>query len=235
MAYFAPDNVPIKTLFSEPVVDEKCLWDVIKLLNQYSMINVEKGVSSIHRLVQHVIRLGLQNESKEEEILEKALKLINSADIGENSLSHITSVWDYASKYVKLIDEFYFNSFYGRHKKTPLHLLAENGHSKAIEAILTHIGKNELNKMMKIIYTPDKSYRRSTPFETAINNGYLDVIKVFVEKGADLKAANKYGRTPLHWAAGNGYLDVVKYLVEEKGADVKAAANDGNTLLHWVK
>jgi hypothetical protein len=43
------------------------------------MINVEKGVSNIHRLVQKVIRL--QNQSKEEEILEKALKLINSADI----------------------------------------------------------------------------------------------------------------------------------------------------------
>jgi ankyrin repeat protein len=230
MAYFAPDNVPIKTFFSEPVVDEKSLWDAIKLLNQYSMINVEKGVSSIHRLVQHVIRLGLQNESKEEEILEKALKLINSAKLAKNNSSHITSVWNYASKYGKLIDKFYFNSFYGRDKKTPLHLLAENGHSKAIEAILTHIGKNGLNEMRKIIYTPDSW--GSTPFQTAINNGYLDIIKVFVEKGADVKAANRGGNTPLHWAAGNGHLIVVKYLVEEKGADVKAANKDGSTPLH---
>jgi ankyrin repeat protein len=230
MAYFAPDNVPIKTFFSEPVV-EKSSWDAIKLLSQYSMINVEKGVSSIHRLVQHVIRLGLKNQSKEEEILEKALKLINSADIGENSLSHITSVWDYASKYGKLIDEFYLNSFYGRDKETPLHLLAENGHSKAIEGILIHMGKNGLNEMRKIIYTPDKSYFRLTPFQTAINNGYLGVIKVFLEKGADVKADDNDGRTPLYWAAIYGKLDVVKYLVE-KGADVKAANKYGNTPLH---
>jgi ankyrin repeat protein len=111
--------------------------------------------------------------------------LINSADIGEKSASHITSVWDHASKYSKLIEEFYFNSLYGRDKKTPLHLLAENGHSKAIKAILIHIEKKGLNEMRKIIYTPDKSILRYTPFETAIENGYLDVIKVFLDKGAD--------------------------------------------------
>jgi hypothetical protein len=55
------------------------------------MINIEKGESNIHRLVQQVIRL--QNQSKEEEILEKALKLINSADVTKDSHSHITSVW----------------------------------------------------------------------------------------------------------------------------------------------
>jgi ankyrin repeat protein len=102
------------------------------------MINVEKGVSNVHRLVQQVIRL--QNQSKEEEILEKSLKLINSVDIAKNSPSHITSVWDYASKYGKLIDEFYFNFLYDWDGKTPLHLLAQNGHSRAIRAILTHIG-----------------------------------------------------------------------------------------------
>ncbi|HEY6438199.1 MAG TPA: ankyrin repeat domain-containing protein, partial [Ignavibacteriaceae bacterium] len=196
------------------------------------MINVEKGVSNVHRLVQQVIRIGLQNESKEEEILEKALKLINSTDIAENSPSHITSVWNYASKYGKLIDEFYFNSFYGWEKKTPLHLLAQNGHSKAIEAILIHIGKNELNEMRKLIYTTDKSYDRCTPFQTAISNGHLDVTKVFLEKGADVKVANNHGYTPLHRAARYGHLDVVKYLVEQKGADVNAVNKYGYTPLH---
>jgi ankyrin repeat protein len=114
------------------------------------MINVEKGVSNIHRLVQQVIRL--RRQSKEEEILGKALKLINSSDKAKNSPSHITSVWDYASKYGKLIDEFHYNSFYDWNKKTPLHLLAQNGHSKAIEAILTHMGKNGLNEIRKKSY-----------------------------------------------------------------------------------
>jgi ankyrin repeat protein len=62
----------------------------------------------------------------------------------------------------------------------------------------------------------------------------LDVTKVFLKKGADVKAANKDGNTPLHWAVRYGQLDVVKYLVEEKGADVNAANKDGNTPLHWA-
>ncbi len=152
MAYLAPDNIPIEGFFSklafgEQIIGEERSWSAVELLNQYSMINIVKGVSSIHRLVQQVIRL--QNQSKEEEILEKALKLINSANIATNIAgidtniaSHIASVWNYASKYGKLIDEFYFNSFYDWDEKTPLHLLAQNGHSKAIEAILIHLGKN---------------------------------------------------------------------------------------------
>ncbi len=53
-------------------------------------------------------------------------------------------------------------------------------------------------------------------------------MKYLVEdKGADAKAADKYGYTPLHWAAENGRLDVVKYLVEEKGADVEAVDEYG--------
>jgi ankyrin repeat protein len=234
MAYLAPNNIPIEGFFSklafdEQIIGEEMSWSAVELLNQYSMINIVKGVSNIHRLVQQVIRL--QNQSKEEEILEKALKLINSANIATNSASHIASVWNYASKYGKLIDEFYFNSYYDWDWKTLLHLLAQNGHSKAIEAILMHIGKNELNEMRKLIYTLTKSYSRNTPFKTAIENGYLNVTKVFLEKGADAKAADNVGDTPLHWATANGKLDVVKYLVE-KGADAKATNKNGNTPLH---
>jgi hypothetical protein len=183
MAYLAPDNIPIegfisKLAFGEQIIDEERSWSAVELLNQYSMIKIVKGVSNIHRLVQQVIRL--QNQSKEQEILEKALKLINSTDIAKNSANHIASIWNYASKYAKLIDKFYFNSFYDWDKKTPLHLLAQNGHSKAIEAILIHIGKNKLNEMRKLIYTPSK-YLSNTPLKTAIQYGYLDVTKVFLD------------------------------------------------------
>jgi ankyrin repeat protein len=51
------------------------------------------------------------------------------------------------------------------------------------------------------------------------------------EKGADVNATGKYGKTTLHWTAENGYWDVVKYLVEN-GADVKATDNNGTTPLH---
>jgi ankyrin repeat protein len=45
-------------------------------------------------------------------------------------------------------------------------------------------------------------------------------VKYLVEKGADVNATNKYGRTLLHGTTEKGGLEIVKYLVE-KGLDVK--------------
>ncbi|KAF6823075.1 ankyrin repeat domain-containing protein 52 [Colletotrichum plurivorum] len=72
-----------------------------------------------------------------------------------------------------------------------------------------------------------------TPIYAASMNGHLEVVKVLLEKGADVSVANTNGWTPLHSAStsSNGHLDVVKILLE-KGADVLVATNDGRTPLH---
>ena len=66
-----------------------------------------------------------------------------------------------------------------------------------------------------------------------LTSGQLEVVKWLVEKGADVNATNKDGRTVLHSAADSGQLDVVKWLVE-KGADVNATDKDGKTVLHMA-
>ena len=49
-------------------------------------------------------------------------------------------------------------------------------------------------------------------------NGHEAVVKLLLEKGAELETKDKdYGRTPLLWAAENGHEAVVKLLLE-KGA-----------------
>jgi ankyrin repeat protein len=75
---------------------------------------------------------------------------------------------------------------------------------------------------------------------TGFINGYhrarppaerLAVVKLLVEKGADVNAADGYGITPLMVASNLGDLEVVKYLVS-KGADLNAhdlgKKNDGS-------
>ena len=63
-------------------------------------------------------------------------------------------------------------------------------------------------------------------------NSNADVVKVLIEKGADVNALNNDKSTPLHWAASNNSnADVVKVLIE-KGADVNALNNDKSTPLH---
>jgi hypothetical protein len=48
MAYLAPDKIPIEGFFSqlpfdEQIIGEERCWSAVELLNQYSLINVEKG------------------------------------------------------------------------------------------------------------------------------------------------------------------------------------------------
>ncbi len=56
----------------------------------------------------------------------------------------------------------------------------------------------------------------------------IDIVRLLIEKGADVNAKNKYGGTPLHAAIGSE--QTVKLLLEH-GADVNAKNNDAWTPL----
>lgn len=56
----------------------------------------------------------------------------------------------------------------------------------------------------------------------------LPVVKLLIDKGANVNITDKFKSTPLHYA---NHLSIVKYLVEN-GADINAKNNEGNTPLH---
>ena len=61
-----------------------------------------------------------------------------------------------------------------------------------------------------------------TPLYRASGNGYLDIVKLLVQRGADINLASSEAiRTPLHEAAVRGQIDVVRFLLEQ-GANVNA-------------
>jgi ankyrin repeat protein len=45
-------------------------------------------------------------------------------------------------------------------------------------------------------------------------NGWLDVAKALVERGADVNLANSKGSTPLLAASANGKANIVEYLAK---------------------
>ncbi|WP_353288877.1 ankyrin repeat domain-containing protein [Wolbachia endosymbiont (group A) of Pogonocherus hispidulus] len=236
MAYLAPDNIRIKEIFSKLITDDKAkLWNAVELLNRYSMIKLREGVVNIHRLVQEVTRLKLQEKGRREKVLRKALELVNSGDLVQDSMSHVTSVWGYASKHSGLIDDFYFNSVYVyeeiffTNESNPLHLLAKNGSCEAVKAILTHVEKCHSGKLREVVNIENN--QGQTPLHIAAENGWLNIVKYLISKGANTNAKDKYGRTPLHIAAKNGEFDMVKYLINE-GANVNAKDKFDSTPLH---
>ncbi len=64
-----------------------------------------------------------------------------------------------------------------------------------------------------------------TPLITAASANDLEMARLFIEKGVDVRAATKRGDTALHFAAGAGNLALVKLLLA-KGADVNAASTE---------
>lgn len=68
-----------------------------------------------------------------------------------------------------------------------------------------------------------------TPLALAAKYGGLELVKLMVEKGLDVRTKNPYsGRTALHEAALHGHKAIVEFLIG-KGADVNASGPPGDT------
>ncbi|KAI9892747.1 MAG: hypothetical protein M1814_001167 [Vezdaea aestivalis] len=63
--------------------------------------------------------------------------------------------------------------------------------------------------------------------------GHELIVRLLLEKGADIEAKDNSGKTALYWAARNGHETVVRLLLEE-GADFKAKDDEGGIALHWA-
>ncbi|XP_014467385.1 PREDICTED: uncharacterized protein LOC106740649 isoform X2 [Dinoponera quadriceps] len=107
VSYLAPEDIPIKIVLNL-INDETKLSSAIELLQQYSMINynLEHKMLNLHRLVQQVTRIQLEEQNREEEILIKALMLFDKNNVNSGNVDHAISVWNYSSRYNTLVNMF---------------------------------------------------------------------------------------------------------------------------------
>jgi len=71
-------------------------------------------------------------------------------------------------------------------------------------------------------------------YSQELKHGFLDVVQVLIEAGANLEATIGYAVRPLMLAAGYGETDIVDLLIRS-GADVLAKNEGGFTALMMVK
>ena len=62
---------------------------------------------------------------------------------------------------------------------------------------------------------------RSFALNLASRNGLQDIVKHFLDNGADTEAVGEDGMTPLHWACKNGHQEIVTLLLDH-GANIEA-------------
>ena len=90
----------------------------------------------------------------------------------------------------------------------------------------------EVANLLKTPLNPDGrcAHRDSPPIWHAAQQGHLEVVRLLLEAGADMNAANTDGTTALFVAAEWGYLEVVRLLIEAE-ADMNAKDAHGDTAL----
>lgn len=90
-----------------------------------------------------------------------------------------------------------------RTKITALHLAAQRGLDKVVEALIAKGHKVDL-----------KDSEGWTPLHGAASEGYIQILKMLTNAGADVLAFSKKNTTALHLAIQNEQFDCVKHLLQ---------------------
>jgi ankyrin repeat protein len=98
---------------------------------------------------------------------------------------------------------------------------ADNNYDIAALLLQNGAKVNQLDKVEPLL---------STSLEICCQEGYLKMIMLLVDYGADVNRKGFHDFTPIRIAARNGHIDTVKYLAD-KGAVVDQKATDGATAL----
>jgi len=144
------------------------------------------------------------------------------------------------------------------HYKTALDYAIENGHDDIIKLFFEKVKDNKVKSIALLNAATKGNYefvkflvnnkgadinakndKGETPLICALKNGYFDIAKFLIEKGANVNAKeNIWGVTPLMYAAAthlynSNCLNVIKLLIQ-KGANINAVNNQGQTALDYA-
>jgi len=185
---------------------------------------------------QKPLHLLLEGDHNSQDVLTFALLLLErGADVDAQDKDHATPL-HFASYHGKLeIARVLLNHDANANAennwgKTPLHLVLEGNHgsesqdSLALARLLLTRGAD--------VNVRDKDH--TTPLTFAAFHGKLEMVRVFLDHGANANEKNDWGQTPLHIVCNHSSEDVpdLALLLLKHGADVDAQDGCHNTPLH---
>jgi ankyrin repeat protein len=135
---------------------------------------------------------------------------------------------------------------------TPLHLAVSRNYPAIVEWLAaaganlntrTHLGETPLilacrkqdSGMAKLLAGRgaqiNPAYKGTNALSEAIRYKHLDLVELFISRGANVEVRNHFGETPLFYAVHFESEGAVRLLVRG-GANVNTVADDGRTALH---
>ena len=113
--------------------------------------------------------------------------------------------------------------------ETPWITAATAGSADALRVMLDSVSAEGAKRLLKQV----KKGTGLTALHFAAQYGYLQVVKLLVERKAPMEAKDKHKRTPLILAAKMGFLDIVSFLASN-GGKLFAADSSGNQVIHYA-
>jgi ankyrin repeat protein len=128
----------------------------------------------------------------------------------------------------------------GERHNHPLFAAFENDHHAAASALLlrpalypTEDGAIKLSEGQELWTITPIDEEGCTTLHWACKSGWVDMVQLLLDAGADFERTDKYRHTALHWACQSGCPDVVQLLLN-KGAKVDVVDKSNCTVLHRV-
>lgn len=111
---------------------------------------------------------------------------------------------------------------------TPLVIACRHGHYKIVDYLLTNCHAN-VEQVGSVIFDGE-TIEDAPPLWCAAAAGHIQIVKLLVNRGADVNSTTRTNSTPLRAACFDGHFEIVKYLVNN-GADFEVANRHGHTCL----
>jgi ankyrin repeat protein len=115
--------------------------------------------------------------------------------------------------------------------------LEEDELAKELGKQLWHASMNgqaaEAARLLDLNAPINHVHREDQAINVAAQNGRIEVVKLLVNRGADLEAGGTTGQTALMAAAARGHLPVVQFLAK-RGANLEARSNAGTNSLMFA-